>query len=98
MKLLFRFKALLDGQFDRDTRAALMKYSHFVGQHIDPERIRLEIIKAMSISNASTFFNSLHIIGALKYIFPSLERCYQEPDHGPYHPEDINIHNTLVGK
>jgi len=91
-----RFLAKLNGTFENETFEALKEYSHLIKDHVSPERIRMEILKAMSIPKASLFFNALHDIGALQYIFPKLNLSFGL-EHGKYHNEDVGTHNLLCG-
>jgi len=88
--------AKIDGRFDGDTFNYLAKYSDYIESYVAPERIRLEILKAMSIKKASRFFTALHNIGGLKYVLPCLEDCYLHPG-GPYHIEDVYDHCMMAG-
>ena len=90
-----RFLAVVNGTFEANTKNALIKYAIHIPQ-LPKERIRLEILKAMKIRRASLFFNALHDIGALKYIFPDLEKGINL-DGGPYHNETVFMHNMLAG-
>jgi len=90
-----RFVAVLNGSFDIDTLEALKRNAHLVN-NISKEKIMLEIKKAMSIKRASMFFKALHAIGALQYIFPSLEDCVNQ-DGGPHHAETVFDHCMEVG-
>jgi len=93
-----RFLAIIDGEFDKETLEALKEYSFLIEKHVAPERIHHEIIKAMKARFASVFFNSLHRIDALKYIFPSMECCYDFQDlHGSHHNEPIITHCYFTG-
>lgn len=60
------------------------------------ERIRMELIKAMSMDHPSKFFTLLHETGLLALILPSLDRCYGQ-DGGPFHGETVFEHSLLVG-
>jgi tRNA nucleotidyltransferase/poly(A) polymerase len=91
-----RFVAKINGDFSDDTYEALMDYSDYVETMVHPERIRLEILKAMKIKKASIFFRALYDIGALKYIFPSLDKSYLH-NGGPYHIEDVFDHCMMAG-
>jgi len=91
-----RFKAKIDGKFDNKTEDYLLKYSDYIESLIAPERIRIEILKAMDIKKASIFFTALHDIGGLKYVFPSLNNCYKHKG-GPYHIEYIFDHCMMAG-
>ncbi len=50
----------------------------------------------MKITKASRFFESLHSIGALELIFPSLASCYKH-EHGHHHTEDVFDHCMYAG-
>ena len=91
-----RFKAKIDGEFNPDTFQALKKYSPLVKEHVTPERIRLEILKAMKYKKPSIFFDALYEIGILDYIFPSLNACYGH-EGGQFHGESIDEHIKIVG-
>jgi tRNA nucleotidyltransferase (CCA-adding enzyme) len=90
-----RFLTKIDGFLDTSTLIALRRNVDCISL-IAPERIRLEIRKTMNIQKASPFFRSMYHIGALKYIFPSLEGCYDH-DGGPYHNETIFQHCMDTG-
>lgn len=91
-----RFLCQIDGDFDINTYKALKKYSYLIKDYVSPERVRLEIFKALKTKKASSFFRSLHSIDGLKYIFPSLNNCYGI-DGGKYHKESIFDHNMYAG-
>lgn len=91
-----RFLAKIDGNFDPLTFEFLKNYSDYIESLVSPERIRIEILKAMEIKKASLFFRALFDIGALKYIFPSLNRCY-DLNGGPYHIEPVFDHCVASG-
>jgi len=92
-----RFRATFPGsRFSLFTYYAMKEYAHYIKEYVDPERIRKEIMKAMKIKRASYFFEALHEVEALIYIFPSLENCYMFP-HGPHHGENVWVHNMVVG-
>ncbi len=95
-----RFKALINGEFDKETKEALIKYAHLLMEFVDKERIKLEIMKSMNIQNASLFFKALREIGALQYIFESLDNTFDynnKEDHGKYHNESIIDHCMMCG-
>jgi len=91
-----RFLAKIDGVFDNETFENLKNYSPYIETLVRPERIRLEILKAMEIKKASIFFRSLYDINALQYILPSLNNSYLHPG-GPYHIEDVFDHCMMAG-
>jgi tRNA nucleotidyltransferase (CCA-adding enzyme) len=91
-----RFLSALDGTFSKETLEELKNRADYVHTLVAPERIRLEILKAMKTKKASKFFRALHEIGALRYVFPSLEECYGV-DGGQHHREDVFEHSMMVG-
>ena len=93
-----RFKAKIDGTFDLDTFSALniAVVWHEKLKEVAPERIRLEILKAMKIPKASIFFEALHEIGALEYILQSLATCWGH-EHGAHHKENVWEHCMYAG-
>lgn len=91
-----RFLAKMKGRFDSLTLKALKKHCHLVKENIAPERMRLEILKALKYQKPSLFFDALHEIGSLRYLSPAFEDCYGH-DGGHYHNETIDEHIKLVG-
>jgi tRNA nucleotidyltransferase/poly(A) polymerase len=91
-----RFVARLKGKLDENSRSALCYLGFRLIGSIAPERIRLEILKAMKLPRPSLFFETLHEIGILKWIFPSLAHCVGLAG-GPHHDETVFEHNLLVG-
>jgi putative nucleotidyltransferase with HDIG domain len=63
---------------------------------ITPERIRIEILKAMKMNTPSLFWSALLETGILKEVFPELVDAYGH-DHGNYHEEDIWTHLMIAG-
>jgi tRNA nucleotidyltransferase/poly(A) polymerase len=92
-----RFAARIDGIIDNDSLEAIKNNSYLMLSHVAPERISIEIMKAMHISNASTFFNYMLLTGILEMVLPSLHECHIHSDHGSHHIEDIYAHCMLVG-
>jgi len=90
-----RFLVKINGSFSEDTLKDLIEYSKYV-LYVKPERIRLELLKVLTIKNASLFFKTLHDIDVLKYVFPSLNNSYLHPG-GPYHLEDVFEHCMMSG-
>ncbi len=91
-----RFLALLEGRFDSASLAAMMENAELVRDYVAPERLRLEILKAMSLPTPSLFWSALHLVGALQYVLPELENC-QNTDHGRFHKENIWEHLMVAG-
>ena len=92
-----RFLSKIHGQFDAKTLRGLrwgVQTDRI--KEIAPERIRIEILKAMKVKNASTFFGALHTIGALKLILPSLNSCFGH-EHGNHHVENVWEHCMIAG-
>lgn len=91
-----RFVATIDGEFSDHTKESLIINNHLAA-NVAPERIRIEILKAMKYTDKpSRFFDALKQIGLLRYIFPDLHRCIGM-DGGKYHGETVYKHCMLVG-
>ena len=90
-----RFAAKINGEIETNSLNAMIECSDLI-KNIPKDRIQKEIIKAMDYTNASIFFNYLHIIGVLKDIFPKLDNCIGH-EHGDKHIEDIYTHSMIVG-
>lgn len=90
-----RFIAKLGFASSHDTARAIYKNREKVLE-IAPERIRLEMIKAMDCEHPSIFFGCLEFLGILELLLPELSDC---KDHtgGKHHPESVWEHNMLVG-
>jgi tRNA nucleotidyltransferase (CCA-adding enzyme) len=91
-----RFLARLEGRFSHSTLEALKQCAPMIKDHIAPERIRLEIMKAMEIKTASLFFSALQTIGALEFVIPEMCRSIFH-EHGKHHVENVWEHNMLCG-
>lgn len=65
--------------------------------HLVPERVWQELEKALSSQKPSLFFLALRDTGALKCIFPEVDRLFGVPQVPKWHPEiDTGIHAMLV--
>ncbi|MDM8540325.1 CCA tRNA nucleotidyltransferase [Desulfococcaceae bacterium HSG9] len=91
-----RFLSKIDGVFDPDSLAAMRHYKRMVKGQVAPERIRLEIMKALEYAKPSIFFNALQSVGVLADILPTLNRCVGL-DGGQYHDETVFTHCMMVG-
>jgi tRNA nucleotidyltransferase/poly(A) polymerase len=91
-----RFLALIGGRFSPSTLAALKVHAPGSVIRTAPERLHLEIMKAMRIRRASAFFRSLLDVGALALIFPALAETAGHPG-GPNHADDVFTHSMLAG-
>ncbi len=62
-----------------------------------PERVWLEMRKALSTPAPARFFEVLRACGALAVLFPELERLFGVPQRADYHPEiDTGVHTLMV--
>jgi putative nucleotidyltransferase with HDIG domain len=92
-----RFRAKTRGEFETGTLRALKEHAPYVRKYVAPERIRIEILKAMKLDRPSLFFQALHEIDVLKDVLPGLESLYGLAS-GPHHREkDVFEHAMLVG-
>jgi tRNA nucleotidyltransferase/poly(A) polymerase len=91
-----RFLALIGGRFAPSTLAALKVHAPGSVIRTAPERLHLEIMKAMRIRRASAFFRGLLDVGALALIFPALAETAGHPG-GPNHADDVFTHSMLAG-
>jgi tRNA nucleotidyltransferase (CCA-adding enzyme) len=55
--------------------------------HLVPERIWTEVIRAMGESRPSEFLRVLRACGALEALFPEIEALFGVPQSAEYHPE-----------
>lgn len=90
-----RFKAKLQGVFDPESLETMKTLAHRVND-VAPERLRLELIKALTLDYPSLFFNALRDIGTLPLILPGLAACYGH-EGGRHHAETLDVHQALVG-
>ena len=90
-----RFCALIDGSMHIDTFDAIKKNAH-LAKEVAPERVRVEILKAMKTPKPSIFFEFLRSTELLKHVLPELNACYGHPG-GKWHNETVWDHSMLVG-
>jgi len=65
--------------------------------HLVPERVWQETLKALACDKPSVYFEVLRDCGALKRVFPELERLYGVPQPAKWHPEiDTGVHVMMV--
>lgn len=96
---IMRFKAQFpDFTIAPETQALLkdlVKTSEF--KNVDPERVFLEMRKALGTPKPSLFFEGLKDMGALTPLFSELEALIDVPQNPVYHPEgDAWTHTMLV--
>ncbi len=61
------------------------------------ERVWTELVKVFKTDFPSEFFNVLHKCGALKYLFPEVDKLFGVPQPKKYHPEvDTGVHTMMV--
>jgi len=64
--------------------------------HLVPERVWAELVKALSEVSPSAFFHVLRECGALARIMPELDDLFGVPQPERYHPEiDTGVHSLL---
>lgn len=63
---------------------------------LTPERVFLEIEKALNTPSPAVFFYLLHSIGALEYIMPELEALHGVPGPKKWHPEIDSFVHTMM--
>lgn len=90
-----RFASDLKGTFEHASLRALRDMAGLLPT-VAPERLRLEVKKALHARQASRFFHNLHLVGALGHLFPGLAACVGF-DGGPHHGEDVFRHCLLAG-
>lgn len=62
-----------------------------------PERVWQETIRALGEQTPARFFEVLRDCGALKVLFPSVDRLFGVPQRAEYHPEiDTGVHTMMV--
>jgi tRNA nucleotidyltransferase (CCA-adding enzyme) len=62
-----------------------------------PERVWVELVKALGEATPSRFFETLRDCGALGQLFPEVERLWGVPQPAKWHPEiDTGVHTMMV--
>jgi len=65
--------------------------------HLVSERVWQELYKALQADKPSLFFTRLREVGALKTLFPEIDRLFGVPQIPKWHPEvDTGIHVMMV--
>ena len=66
-------------------------------EHLTPERIWQETLRALSENSPRTYIEVLRECGALKVLFPELDRLFGVPQRADFHPEvDTGIHLLMA--
>ncbi len=61
--------------------------------HLVPERVTMEMFKALDTQSPQVFFEVLRSCGALAVIFPEIDALFGVPQRSDYHPEvDSGVH------
>lgn len=64
---------------------------------LTPERVFMEIEKALMTQHPEVFFYTLHEIGALKIILPEVDALFGVPGPARWHPEiDSGVHTMMT--
>ncbi len=91
-----RFLSYIDGYFDPESFKAIVKNKDLLDK-VPKERIRLEIMKAISKTRKSSkFFVALYQARILEKILPSLEKC-AGINQNSFHSESVFTHNMFTG-
>lgn len=85
-----RFSAVFGFKIEEQTQEAIKKYAMLI-KRVSNERI-LEELNKILISDNPDAFSLMHELGLLKYIIPSLDRCFGEPQKNRYHIYDVGQH------
>jgi tRNA nucleotidyltransferase (CCA-adding enzyme) len=65
--------------------------------HLVSERVWQELAKALATDKPSLFFTTLREVGALKELFPDVDRLFGVPQVKKWHPEiDTGVHVMMV--
>ena len=93
-----RFAARFDFTIANETKVLIQ---HMVDSkeldHLVPERVWQELAKALATEQPSLFFTTLRSAGALKSLFPEVDRLFGVPQVPKWHPEvDTGIHVMMV--
>ena len=65
--------------------------------HLVPERVWQETLKALAADRPSVYFEVLRECGALDKVFPELDRLWGVPQPAKWHPEiDTGVHVMMV--
>jgi len=91
-----RMAAIISGHIDSNDINVMRENKHLVRIVVKPERIRLEILKAMKVAYPSIFFYYLRKIELLDFIFPALSKTTSY-NGGKYHGESVFAHSMIVG-
>ncbi|ODN68079.1 multifunctional CCA addition/repair protein [Methylophaga muralis] len=95
---LARFAARFDFQVADETKQLISQMiANGELEHLVAERVWQELEKALLSEQPSLFFYCLREVGALKTLFPEIDRLFGVPQIPKWHPEvDTGVHVMLV--
>lgn len=93
-----RFAARFGFRIAEETEALIRQMvSNGELAHLVAERVWQELSKALMSDKPSLFFTALRPSGALKVLFPDVDRLFGVPQHKKWHPEiDTGVHVMMV--
>lgn len=90
-----RFTCLVEGKLEEKSAEAIYVCSNLI-KEVAPERIRLDILKAMTYKKPSIFFKVLHKTGLMEFILPEMVEMIGHTG-GEFHGETLDEHAYLTG-
>lgn len=95
---LARFAARFEFQVADETKLLISQMiANGELEHLVAERVWQELEKALLSQQPSLFFYCLRDVGALKILFPEIDRLFGVPQISKWHPEvDTGVHVMLV--
>lgn len=91
-----RFKAKMPSFTVHPSTIGLMSSMVEELKFLTPERICLELQKALSTKKPSLFFDTLRDCGALEVVFPAIHSMIGVPQREDYHPEGDVYNHTMI--
>ena len=94
-----RFAARFPDFHVADETLKLMEHMGQNGQldNLQPERVWMELVKALSANAPSRFFTALRKANVLGVLFPEIDELYGVPQVAEHHPEiDTGVHTMMV--
>jgi poly(A) polymerase len=92
----FRFRHVLDLEYEERTFNHLKKYASLITK-VPGERVTIELMETLLISDSSGVFSELESTGLLQYIFPDLTDTVGL-EQNAYHHLDVWSHTLLTLK
>ena len=93
----YRFAAILDFEVESHTKEALRQMvADGMLQHLSPERVWMEVEKALQpFANSAKFFEGLAEIEGLHDWFPEIEALLSSPEQKKYHASENTFKHTM---